>query len=98
MDKCDSKCIITGIAVTKILIASHIKPWPVSNNKEKLSTENGLLLSPTYDKLFDTGLILFQDNERILLSKQIKNHLNELHLLTTDVYELKTSSKLKHYL
>jgi predicted restriction endonuclease len=52
----------------KFLIASHIKPWRDSNNEEKLDGNNGLLLSPHLDKLFDKGFISFSELGEILIS------------------------------
>ncbi len=64
-------CAITGVDDTRLLIASHIKPWRVSSNQERLDTRNGLLLTPTYDKLFDRKLISFDDDKRILVSPSL---------------------------
>lgn len=47
--KYDHKCIVTGIDKLNLLIASHIKPWRVCNNNERIDTENGLLLSANMD-------------------------------------------------
>lgn len=81
MEKYQGKCIITGIDHPRLLIASHIKPWAASNNEERLSVDNGLLLSATYDRLFDNGLITFDQNGRVFLSALIgKENLNRLHL------------------
>lgn len=71
MNKYNGSCIITGINIPTLLIASHIKPWAVSNNSERLSSDNGLLLSATYDRLFDGGLISFNDTGLILVSRYI---------------------------
>ncbi len=60
MEKYSGSCIITGLDHPKLLVASHIKPWAVSTNAERLSVDNGLLLSATYDRLFDCGLITFK--------------------------------------
>ncbi len=67
------KCPITNIDDEKLLIASHIKPWIHSTNKERLNHHNGLLLSPLYDKLFDKGigLITFTLDKEILISKKL---------------------------
>lgn len=73
MNKYNGSCIITGINIPTLLIASHIKPWAVSNNSERLSSDNGLLLSATYDRLFDGGLISFNDTGLILVSRYIDN-------------------------
>jgi putative restriction endonuclease len=48
--------------------ASHIKPWCESTNEERLNGENGLLLTPSIDHLFDRGFISFEDNGELLIS------------------------------
>ena len=67
------KCPITQINEKRLLIASHIKPWVHSNNKERIDSKNGLFLSPLYDKLFDKGigLITFTLDRRILISNKL---------------------------
>jgi hypothetical protein len=62
----EGKCRVTGVSDLSLLVASHIKPWRVSNNEEKLDGHNGLLVSPHVDKLFDQGKITFADDGRIL--------------------------------
>jgi hypothetical protein len=64
-------CPITMINDERLLIASHIKPWAVSNDKEKVDPKNGFILSPLYDKLFDKGLISFTDDKRLIVSNWI---------------------------
>ena len=64
-------CRVTGLANSDYLIASHIKPWACSNDKEKLDGNNGLLLSPHIDKLFDQGYISFSNDGKILISEKI---------------------------
>lgn len=97
--KYQSTCIITGVSVKKLLIASHIKPWAVSNNEERLSEENGLLLSPTYDKLFDYGLISFTNQGKIIVSSQISDKdQKRLYLSTKIKYDLKQSPKMMEFL
>ena len=66
----EKECRITGISDLRFLIASHIKPWRDSNNQEKLDGNNGLLLSPHLDKLFDKGWISFSDNGDVLVSTE----------------------------
>ncbi|CAN2190288.1 HNH nuclease [Candidatus Nanopelagicaceae bacterium] len=63
-----AKCAFTGIAEPSLLIAGHIKPWSVSNNSERLSPQNGLLFTPTYDRLFNNGYISFHDDRKLLIS------------------------------
>lgn len=62
-------CRVTGISNKSHLIASHIKPWSVCDNQERLDGDNGLLLSPHIDHLFDKGYISFQDNGDLILCK-----------------------------
>lgn len=65
------KCAVTGFDKLDILIASHIVPWAESNNNERLDVDNGILLSPTYDALFDRHMISFENNGKIILSDAI---------------------------
>ena len=60
--KIESRCRITGVDNPVHLIASHCKPWRDSTNEERLNGENGLLLTPSIDHLFDRGFIGFEDN------------------------------------
>lgn len=53
-------CTLTGIALPELLIASHIKPWRESDNRERLDPANGLLLAAHVDKLFDRHLLSFE--------------------------------------
>lgn len=61
-------CAVTGYKDTGFLVASHIKPWRICNDSERLNPFNGLLLTPNLDKAFDAGLITFQQDGLILLS------------------------------
>lgn len=64
-------CSITNCKNSKLLIASHIKPYSESNDEEKYDINNGLLLTPTFDKLFDLNLISFTNEGKILLSNNL---------------------------
>jgi len=67
-----NRCAVTDVAEPKVLIASHIKPWRESKDEERVDARNSLILSPTYDKLFDLGYISFEPNNgKILLSSSI---------------------------
>ncbi|MBR9859806.1 hypothetical protein GYB22_03475 [bacterium] len=66
------QCAVTGFDDLQILIASHIVPWTQANDDERLDVHNGLLLSPTYDALFDRHLISFENNGKIILSNDIE--------------------------
>jgi putative restriction endonuclease len=47
---------------------SHTKQWRDSTNEERLTGENGLLLTPTIDHLFDKGFISFEDKGDLIVS------------------------------
>jgi hypothetical protein len=62
-------CRITQVNRPEHLIASHCKPWrDCESNDERLDGENGLLLTPTVDHLFDRGFISFENNGELLIS------------------------------
>lgn len=66
------ECAVTGFTKPEILIASHIKPWKEAENEERLDVNNGILLSPVYDALFDRHLISFENSGKIILADQIE--------------------------
>jgi len=61
-------CAITGCKKNEILVASHIKPWKVSSNTERLDVYNGLLLIPNLNSVFDQGLVSFSNEGTIIIS------------------------------
>lgn len=65
------QCAVTQFNDPRILIASHIVPWKDASDQERLDVDNGILLSPTYDALFDRHLISFENSGKIILSDQI---------------------------
>ncbi|MGK9064596.1 HNH endonuclease [Stutzerimonas chloritidismutans] len=64
----EKACRLTGVADGRFLIASHIKPWRDCTNAERLDGDNGLMLAPHVDKLFDRGWISFADNGDLLIA------------------------------
>jgi hypothetical protein len=64
----ESRCRITGVDKIEHLRASHCKPWRDSTNEERLVGENGLLLTPSIDHLFDRGFISFEKSGEVLIS------------------------------
>jgi HNH endonuclease len=61
-------CAVTGCRVPDVLRASHIKPWKISNSRERLDPANGLLLSANIDALFDAGLVTFDAHGKMIVS------------------------------
>src|SRR2546429_126132 len=63
-----------------LLRASHIKPWKsCADNHERLDGNNGLLLAPHVDHLFDRGFLTFADDGAVLLSPRVDK--SEFHRL-----------------
>ena len=61
-------CRVTQVERMEHLIASHIQPWRDSSNEQRLDGENGFLLTPTVDHLFDKGFISFEDSGQLIVS------------------------------
>ena len=82
-------CPITGIDDSRILVASHIKPWRISTNRERLYVKNGLLFTPTFDKLFDFGFITFTNEKRIIISPWIsQENIDKLRITNNQEFPL----------
>ena len=74
-------CKICRLSEETLLIASHIKPWSSSSNEEKIDIDNGFLLCPNHDALFDKGYISFDNDGNIVLSNQInRSILESMHI------------------
>jgi putative restriction endonuclease len=68
----ENGCRLTGVTEPRLLKASHIKPWrSCETSAERLDGNNGLLLSPNVDHLFDRGYISFEADGRLLISPLI---------------------------
>jgi len=92
-------CPFTMIADERLLIASHIKPWAVSTNEERISVNNGLLLSATYDRLFDSGLITFANEGKLIISRFIsEENRNKLNIINGQIYKLQSNTQMKTFL
>ena len=98
-EKYHGRCIVTGIDHPRLLVASHIKPWAISSNKERLNVENGLLLSATYDRLFDSGLITFDRQGKVYLSSFIGvENIRRLNLSKNTRVNLYVTGNMGEYL
>jgi hypothetical protein len=64
----EHRCRITFVENPIHLRASHSKPWRDSTDEERLNGENGLLLTPSVDHLFDRGFISFEDSGELIIS------------------------------
>ena len=94
-----AECLITRVNDERLLIASHIKPWAISNETEKVDHYNGLALTPTYDRMFDQGFISFSDEGVIMISPYISPlNLKKLNLAPDRKYEVPNIQQRIKYL
>jgi putative restriction endonuclease len=85
----EEHCRITKVNNPAHLVASHCKPWRDSNNHERLNGENGLLLTPSIDHLFDKGFIGFEDNGMLIVSPVAhKLSLERMGVRTNEVVDV----------
>lgn len=92
-----SKCCLCGVCNSTFLIASHIKPWAESNSIEKLDIENGLLMCPNHDKLFDGGWITFNDEGNIIISSALQQN-DKMFMNVKEGMNIELSQKNRKYI
>ena len=63
----NQQCCITGLAIPRLLIASHIVPWRL-DPANRVNPRNGLLLSALHDRAFDAGLLTVSDDMTVKVS------------------------------
>lgn len=90
-------CVLCGIDFEPLLVASHIKPWSESNGKEKVDVNNGLLLCPHHDQLFDTGYISFDEEGQIMISCLLPAHTRVLMNINSD-QRIKIENEMRSYI
>ena len=95
------QCQVTGFKNPKVLRASHIVPWAESSAEERQDINNGLLLVAHLDQLFDSHLISFDNQGRILISKALtekdKSILGLIYSMGLENLSPKTQSYLKRH-
>jgi putative restriction endonuclease len=64
-------CRVSKVADPKFLRASHMKPWRAATDAERLDENNGLMLAPNVDLLFDKGYITFEASGNLLTSSDV---------------------------
>lgn len=74
-------CCLCQVSNRGLLTASHIKPWSASTSAEKLDRNNGFLMCPNHDRLFDKGFISFKNDGSIMISES----LSEIDRVFTNV-------------
>lgn len=71
LESYNNRCAISGLAIPELLVASHIIPW-AEDESRRADPTNGIALNALYDKAFDRGLIAFDEDFRLVLSRQLR--------------------------
>ncbi len=81
LQNCGRTCVFCGFAPymlpdrSGLLRASHIKPWAVSNQHERVDVHNGLTACPLHDAAFDQGYLTvdgtYQIRKALILQESI---------------------------
>ena len=95
-------CRFTGVANPELLVASHIQPWHrCPTNQARLDPFNGLMLTPTYDRLFDRGLITFGPENQLVISDALpRDDIQRIRMnphLVTGPFRPQQHSYLKYH-
>lgn len=82
----EKRCRVTGVDRAEHLVASHCKPWrDCSDPLERLDGENGLMLTPKIDHLFDRGFVSFEGGGRLIISPSAsRQSLEEMGVNTSE--------------
>lgn len=72
----EGRCAVSGLADTRLLVASHIAPW-ASVKDRRLDPRNGICLSALWDKAFDNGLVSLSDNFDLLFSESVSRETRQ---------------------
>lgn len=92
-------CPVTLVSDDRLLIASHIKPWAASDEKEKIDPKNGFMFTPTFDFLFDRGFISFSDDKKMQVSPWLsKVTCKKLDLVDQRIYPMLPTENREKYL
>lgn len=89
-------CAITKCSDDRILIGCHIKPVAECVKEScgnEINSKNGIMLTPTFHKLFDDGFLAFDNDNHLLLSTHISSRnferLNIRNNQVTSILDLK---------
>ena len=80
-----------------MLIASHIKPWRICEDGERVDPFNGFLLVPNLDRAFDNGYISFADDGCVLIQSGREDSLRDFGIYA-DLRLRKLDDRHRRYL
>lgn len=73
LNRFENRCGVTGMTLRGLLVASHIVPWS-RDEAERLNPSNGICLSRLHDAAFDLCLTTFDEDYRLVLGREIRDH------------------------
>lgn len=94
----EPSCRATGVTAPEHLRVRHIKPWRRSTDAARLDRNNGLMLSPHIDHLFDDGYITFESNGTMIIASKLAKDVAERWKLRQSQPPRPFSEQQKHYL
>ncbi len=83
IQNCGRTCVFCGFAPRSLpaqsglLRASHIKPWAVSDPRERLDVRNGLAACPMHDAAFDGGYLTVNGGYRIYRASVLEDSVTK---------------------
>ena len=92
-----SKCCLCNVHKKELLLASHIKPWSKCKSNQKLDVNNGLLLCPNHDRLFDEGWISFDEIGKIIISKEIDDN-DKKYMNVNESISIELTDEMQKYM
>tara|TARA_R110002110_G_scaffold147129_2_gene337340 strand:- start:39198 stop:39959 length:762 start_codon:yes stop_codon:yes gene_type:complete len=75
----EQRCAISGLKLPQLLVASHIIPWRKSVER-RADPRNGIALNNLYDRAFDEGLLTFDENWKVCLANDLRDHIVDSEL------------------
>lgn len=82
----ENRCALCNIDSNTLLVASHIKPWSISSQQERIDPSNTLLLCHLHDGLFENGHLYFDDNLKVIYKDEAE--LNRQGIITNLVFRM----------
>lgn len=97
LSKFNCKCVLCNVDDKEVLIASHIKEWSKCEKGEHLDLNNGFIMCPNHDKLFDRHLISFNLGGNIVISKALSSK-TKIFMNVREDMKIEITDKNRRYL
>jgi predicted restriction endonuclease len=70
MTSYECRCAVSGLALPELLVSSHIIPWSDCVER-RADPRNGICLNALFDRAFDRGLMTFDADLRVVISRRL---------------------------